>query len=132
MTAHRPGSSTRSTTAIGLNVAGVQFANLNQIDVRSQSGAQDSLKVIDQAINDVTSLRGRLGAFQQQTLESNANSLRTALENTTAAESVIRDTDFAHETANFTKYQVLMQAGTTVLSNSNQISSLVVSLLQGR
>lgn len=122
----------KSTTgALGLNVAGAQFANLSAIDVRSQSGAQDAIKVIDQAIADVTNLRGRLGAVQQQTLESGANNLRTTLENTTAAESVIRDTDFAVETANFTKYQVLMQVGTTVLQNSNQTSQLVLSLLRG-
>ncbi len=120
-----------STGALGLNVAGVQFSNLNAIDVRSQAGAQDSIKVIDQAISDVTNLRGRLGAIQQQTLESGANNLRTTLENTTAAESVIRDTDFAVETANFTKYQVLMQVGTTVLQNSNQTAQLVLGLLRG-
>jgi flagellin len=120
-----------ATTALGLNVSGVQFANLNAIDVRSQAGSQDAIKVIDQAINDVTNLRGRLGAVQQQTLESNANNLRTTLENTISAESVIRDTDFAKETANFTKNQVLMQVGTTVLQNSNQVSQLVLGLLRG-
>lgn len=120
-----------TTTALGLNVAGTQFANLNTIDVQSQSGAQDSIKVIDQAISDITNLRGRLGAVQQQTLESNANNLRTTLENTTAAESVIRDTDFAAETANFSKSQVLMQVGTQVLQNSKQIDQLVLSLMRG-
>lgn len=120
-----------TTGALGLNVSGNQFANLNAIDVRSQSGAQDAIKVIDQAISDITNLRGRLGAVQQQTLESSANNLRTTLENTTAAESVIRDTDFAAETANFTKQQVLMQVGATVLQNSNQTSQLVLSLLRG-
>jgi len=120
-----------TTTALGLNVSGNQFANLNAVDVRSQSGAQDAIKIIDQAINDVTNLRGRLGAVQQQTLESGANNLRTTLENTMSAESVIRDTDFATETANFTKQQVLMQVGTTVLQNANQTSQLVLSLLRG-
>jgi flagellin len=119
------------TSALGLNVAGSQFANLSAVDVRSQSGAQDTIKVVDQAINDITNLRGRLGAIQQQTLESGANNLRTTLENTTAAESVIRDTDFAAETANFTKYQVLMQVGTAVLQNSNQTTQLVAQLLRG-
>lgn len=117
------------TEALGINVAGVQFANLNSIDIRSQSGAQDAIKVIDQAINDVSTLRGRLGAFQQNTLESTANNLQTTLENTTNAESVIRDTDFAAETANFTKYQVMLQAGTTVLSSANQLPQIALSLL---
>jgi flagellin len=117
------------TEALGLNVAGVQFANLKAIDIRSTSGANDAIKVVDQAISDVSNLRGRLGAFQQQTLESTANNLRATLENTVNAESVIRDTDFAVETANFTKNQVLLQAGTTVLSNANQIPQLVLALL---
>jgi flagellin len=118
------------TDAIGLNVPGAQFGNLNGLDIRSQSGAQDAIKVVDQAINDITTLRGRLGAFQQQTLESTANNLRATLENTTNAESVIRDTDFAYETANFTKYQVLIQAGTTVLASANQVPQYVLALLQ--
>jgi flagellin len=118
-----------TSASLGLNVSGVQFTNLDGIDIRSQSGAQDAIKVIDQAVSDVTNLRGRLGAFQQQTLESTANNLRATLENTTAAESVIRDTDFAQETANFTKNQVLLQAGTTVLANANQIPQVVLALL---
>lgn len=116
--------------ALGLNVSGTQFANLKAIDIRSAIGAQDALKVIDQAVNDVTTLRGRFGAFQQQTLESTANNLRSTLENTVAAESVIRDTDYAKETANFTKYQVMAQAGTTVLSNANQTTQLLLGLLR--
>lgn len=119
------------TNALGLGANGAGTANLASIDVRSANGANDALKVIDQAINDVTTLRGRLGAFQQNTLEANANNLRTTLENTVAAESVIRDTDFAEEMAMFTKNQVMMQAGQTVLGNANQIPQLVASLLRG-
>ena len=92
-----------SSTALGLNVAGSQFANLSQVNVQSQSGAQDTIKTVDQAISDVTSLEGTLGAFQNQTLASTASNLNVTLENTTAAQSAIRDTDFAAETANFTK-----------------------------
>ena len=95
------------------------------------NGAQDAIKVIDQAISDVSSIRGKLGAFQANTLESNANNLRATLENTTAAESIIRDTDFASEIATFTKLQTQLQAGATVLGNANQITSLVAALLQG-
>jgi flagellin len=119
-----------STGALGLNVTGSQFANLSQINVQSQSGAQDTIKTVDQAINDVTSLEGNLGAFQNQTLAQTASNLNATLENTTAAQSAIRDTDFAAETANYTKNQVLLQAGTTVLSNANQLPQLVLSLLK--
>lgn len=115
--------------ALGFGVGGNQFNNLNEIDVTSAGKSQDSLAVIDAAIDDVTNLRGTLGAFQANTLESTANNLRATLENTVNAESVIRDTDFAEEIANFTKGQVLVQAGTSVLGNANQIPQQVLSLL---
>ncbi len=115
--------------SLGIGVANNQFANLSEIDITSASKAQDSLAIIDNAVNDISNLRGQLGAFQQNTLESTANNLRATLENTVNAESVIRDTDFAEEIANFTKQQVLMQAGTAVLGNANQIPQLVLSLL---
>ena len=120
-----------SVNPIGLGVAvsGNQFANLDEISVTTATQSQDALGVIDAAIDEVTTLRGRLGAFQQNTLESTANNLRTTLENSVNAESVIRDTDFAAEIANFTKQQVLVQAGTSILANANQSSQLVLSLL---
>jgi len=118
-------------TSLGVGVTGNQFANLNEITVTNSAGANDSLEIVDAAIDQVTNLRGTLGAFQGNTLESMANNLRATLENTVNAESVIRDTDFAEEIATFTKNQVLVQAGTSVLSNANQTSQLVLSLLNG-
>ena len=115
---------------LGLGVAGNQFSNLNEIEVTSGTKAQDALAVIDATIDDVTNLRGALGAFQANTLESTANNLRATLENTINAESVIRDTDFASEIAKFTKGQVLVQAGTAMLSNANQIPQSILSLLR--
>jgi flagellin len=115
---------------LGLGVVGNQFSNLSEIEVTSGTKAQDALEVIDAAIDDVTNLRGALGAFQSNTLESTANNLRATLENTVNAESVIRDTDFASEIAAFTKGQVLVQAGTSMLSNANQIPQSVLSLLR--
>jgi len=120
-----------SVASAGLG-AGVQdngFANLSEIDVTSAQGSQDALGVIDAAISEVSNLRGTLGAFQGTTLESTANNLRTTLENTVNAESVIRDTDFAEEISNFTNSQVQVQAGTSVLSSANQTSQLILSLL---
>ncbi|MCA9011586.1 MAG: hypothetical protein KDB01_17660 [Planctomycetaceae bacterium] len=119
-----------SANKLGTGVTGNQFTNLSEIDVTAADKAQDSLAIIDQAISNVTNLRGDLGAFQSNTLESTANNLRVTLENTTNAESVIRDTDFASEIAAFTKNQVLVQAGGSVLSNANQIPQLVLSLLR--
>ena len=108
---------------------GSGFASLNDIDVTSAEGAQDTLALVDAAIDEVTNIRGTLGAFQSNTLESTVNNLRTTLENTVNAESVIRDTDFAEEISTFTNTQILVQAGTSVLSNANQTSQLVLSLL---
>ncbi len=118
-----------SSGALGKNVAGNLFANLRSIDVTTAAGAQDAVAVIDAAVDQVTNLRGMLGAFQGNTLESTANNLRVSLENTINAESIIRDTDFAQEISNFTKAQVLQQAGASVLSNANQIPNLALSLL---
>lgn len=115
-------------TSLGLGVSGSQFANLNEIDVTSASKSQDALSVIDAAINDISKMRGDLGAFQQNTLSSTANNLRTTLENSINAEAVIRDTDFAEEISNFTSAQVLVQAGTSVLGNANQIPQQILSL----
>jgi flagellin len=115
---------------LGLGVTGNLFANLSEIEVTSAAKATASIGIVDQAIDDVTSLRGTLGAFQKNTLEATANNMRTTLENMVNAESVIRDTDFAKEIANFTKHQVLVQSGISVLSSANQISQLVLQLLQ--
>ena len=114
---------------LGIGVADNDFTNLSAIDITSADGAQDALGIIDASIDEISNLRGTLGAFQGNTLESTANNMRTTLENTVNAESVIRDTDFAQEISEFTNSQVLVQAGTSVLSNANQSSQLILSLL---
>ncbi len=119
-----------SPDALALGLNGNMFAKLADIDVQSAEGAQDALAIVDQAIDEISTLRGDLGAFQTNTLESTRNNLRTTLENLRAAESVIRDTDFAAEIANFTSKQVLLQAGASVLSAANQVPQIVLSLLQ--
>lgn len=87
--------------------------------------------IVDQAITKLASLRGRLGAFQKTTLETNIASLTDTVENLTAAQSSIRDADFAAESANLTRAQILVQAGTQVLSVANQNPQNVLSLLRG-
>ncbi|WP_182868221.1 flagellin [Rhodopirellula sp. JC639] len=116
--------------ALGVAVTGSKFNSLDEIDVTSFDNAQDALKVIDSAIDELSNMRGELGAFQSNTLESIANNMRSTLENTVNAESVIRDTDFAEEISKFTNNQILVQAGTSVLSSANQTSQSVLSLLQ--
>lgn len=87
--------------------------------------------IIEKAISQVAVLRGRLGAFERNTLETNRNSLTVALENVTSSESTIRDADFAKETSELTRAQILTQAGTSVLATANSIPQSVLSLLQG-
>jgi len=87
-------------------------------------------QIIERAIRQVSVLRGRLGAFEKNTLQTNVNSLQIALENVTASESSIRDADFAAETAKLTRAQILTQAGTSVLATANATPQNVLSLLQ--
>jgi flagellin len=118
------------STDLGRNLAGNMFLNLSQIDVTTVQGAQDGQSVIDQAINEVTVIRGTLGSFQKNTLESNLSNLRIAAQNLTASESSIRDTDVAKEMSDFVKSQILLQTGTAMLAQGNQIPQVVLSLFQ--
>jgi flagellin len=86
--------------------------------------------IVEEAIDQVTSLRGRLGAFQRTLLETNKAALSDTLVNLTDAESSIRDADFAAETAALTRAQILVQSGTTVLSIANQNPQNVLALLR--
>ena len=86
-------------------------------------------RIIRAAQTQVAELRGRLGAFQKNTLETMANALRVTLENTTAAESSIRDADFAVETSNLTRAQILVQSATNVLRLANAQPQAVLALL---
>jgi flagellin len=86
--------------------------------------------IIDEAITQITSLRGRLGAFQRTSLETNKNTLSDTLVNLTESESQIRDADFAAETAALTRAQILVQSGTTVLQVANQNPQNVLALLR--
>lgn len=108
------------------------FRALADIDVTTYQGAQDAIKMIDQAIYEISSSRGNLGAFQKNTLETNLNNLRYATENLVAAESVIRDTDMASEMSEFTKQQILLASGTAMLGQANQTPKAVLSLLNAQ
>ncbi len=86
-------------------------------------------QIVDKSIRQVSQLRGRLGAFQRFTLGSTINSLGVALENASAAASAIRDTDFAQETSNLTRAQILSQAAGTVLAQANSAPQAALQLL---
>jgi flagellin len=87
--------------------------------------------VVDQAITRVTGLRGRFGAFQHATLDTNIASLKDTISNLSEAESSIRDADFAKESAALTRAQILVQSGTAVLQIANQNPQQVLALLRG-
>ncbi len=85
--------------------------------------------IVNDAIKQVSTLRGRLGAFQKNTIGATIRSLGVAFENTSAAESAIRDTDFAAETAALTRSQILVQSSTQILSIANSQPQNVLGLL---
>lgn len=101
---------------------------LNTVDISSADGAQQALKIIDSALGSVNSFRADLGATQNR-FDATISSLNTTSENLSAARSRILDTDFAAETANLTRSQILQQAGTAMLAQANQVPQGVLSLL---
>jgi flagellin len=119
-----------STASANLGIGAVVGKTLADIDVTTASGAQDALDIIDQAIADISTTRANLGATQTNTLESSISSLTVASENISASESTIRDTDMASEMVNFTKYQILQQAGISMLSQANSAGQNLLSLLR--
>ncbi|MEX0652922.1 MAG: flagellin [Phycisphaeraceae bacterium] len=93
--------------------------------------ARRAVEIVDASTDQISTLRGRLGAFERNTLQATMRSSQIALENLTASESSIRDTDFAEETSAMTRAQILQQAGTSTLAMANNTASSVLSLLGG-
>ena len=91
----------------------------------------EASQIVDKAIDQISLLRGRLGSFERGTLDTNANQLNIAIENLTSADSSIRDADFAYETSQLARNQILVSAGTTVLTLANQTTQAVLKLLGG-
>ncbi len=119
-----------STGSLGNGVTGyLSSLGSGQSNRLSASNFASAQRIIRQASTDVASLRGRIGAFQKFTLATTVNALQIAFENTAAAESAIRDADFAVETSNLTRAQILVQASTATLQLSNASPQNVLSLL---
>jgi flagellin len=91
-----------------------------------------AVKIVENAISQVTTTRSRIGSIQNNTIETNLRSLQVSQENLSSARSQIVDTDFAEETANLTRLQILVQAGTSSLAIANSRPQSVLSLLSGR
>ena len=104
--------------------------SLSVVDVTTNTGATQAIQIADEAIQQVSQLRASLGAFQKNTLESTVRYLGVGVENLSASESQIRDTNVASEVVNLTKNQILQQAGTSVLAQANSAPQQVLSLLR--
>jgi flagellin len=100
-------------------------------NVVTSSDLTQAQKIIANAVTEVSTLRGRLGAFQKNTIGATIRSLGVAVENTSAANSSIKDANFAEETASLTRNQILVQAATNVLGLANQAPQSALSLLRG-
>ena len=121
--------STGFGAAAGSYIFGVNSSHSVQtIDITSRDGANLAIDIADVAIGQVSSIRAGLGAIQNR-LESTINNLSATSENLSAARSRILDADFASETAQFTRNQIIQQAGVSVLAQANQQPQVALSLL---
>ena len=123
-----------TTTDIGSATTGTPYTadlanSVSLLDITTQSGANNAITTLDAALTQVNKLRSDIGALQNR-LELTVQALQTSAENQTAAESRIRDADFAFETAQFTRNQVLVQAGTAILAQANTSQQIALQLLQ--
>jgi flagellin len=121
---------TGSGFAASVTATAATTTGLTSLDVSSFSGAQLAINQVDSALAQVSSARATLGAVQNR-FSSVVTNLQTTDENLSASRSRIQDADFAAETANLTKAQILQQAGTAILAQANSIPNNVLTLLKG-
>ncbi|WP_432489564.1 flagellin N-terminal helical domain-containing protein [Kineococcus sp. SYSU DK018] len=120
----------RAANAVKLDSFGSGGLGVAAVNLSTQTGAASAITTIDNALKTVSSARAGLGALQNR-FESVISSVNIAIENLTASESAIRDTDMAAEMTKFTRSQILSQAGTSMLAQANSASQNVLSLLRG-
>lgn len=121
-------SDDRITFNAAENVATLDALGLAGIDYTSKEGAQESLSALDEAQTSVNSMRANLGALQNR-LTSTVDNLGVAVENMSAANSRIRDTDVAAASSEMTRNNILLQAGTSTLAQANQVNQLAMKLI---
>lgn len=116
---------------MGINIGDMRShaLGLDSVNVMSRERASRSITIIDNAIDKVSTQRAKIGAYQNR-LEYTVNNLTTASENLTSAESRIRDADMAKEMMNFTKLNIMLQAGNSMLAQANQQPQNVLSLIR--
>ena len=107
---------------------GSELKRVDSIDITTVKGANQAIHIVDMALDAVNSQRAKFGALQNR-FESTISNLQTSSENVSAARSRIQDTDFAAETANLSRNQVLQQAATSMLVQANQLPSNILTLL---
>ena len=119
-----------SASVLGVEVAAAGTAATgNQLELDTGANALDAVTAIDAALKNVTNLRSSFGAIQNR-LEHTVSNLTNIATNTELARSRIQDADYAQETSNMTRGQILQQAGTAMLAQANKMSQSVMSLLQ--
>jgi flagellin len=125
------GDKNNSDNQISFSLSTLATATLfgGAMSFSTMSGAQTALGTLDTAISTLATERGKIGGLLNRFSYAQSN-LATSIENKTASESVIRDVDMAAEMSNFTKYQILVQAGTSMLAQANQAPQNVLSLLR--
>ncbi|MCG9787768.1 flagellin [Vibrio mediterranei] len=116
-------------TDLDLQTASAAQSTVQDIDMTSVAGSQNAISIIDSALKYVDSQRADLGAKQNR-LSHSINNLANVQENVDASNSRIKDTDFAKETTEMTKNQILQQAGTSILAQAKQLPNSAMSLLQ--
>jgi flagellin len=119
---------TLTTGALGLGTFGAA-AGAVMTDLTTQTDAVKSISAVDAAINSVNTMRSNMGAYVNR-LQDAINNLNVSNTNQQAAESQIRDVDFASETSKFTRDQILQQSGTAMLAQANQVPQSVLTLLK--
>ncbi|MDD2873656.1 MAG: flagellin, partial [Azoarcus sp.] len=120
------GGATGFLLASGSTASALQA--VSELDVSTVDASNRTLAMVDAALSSINGQRAKYGALQSR-FENTISNLQTSSENMSAARSRIRDTDFASETANLTRAQILQQAGTAMLSQANALPQNVLSLL---
>lgn len=120
---------TTGTDILAATSTSSSLSSVADIDVSTREGSNNALAVLDEALSFITDTRADLGAIQNR-LDSTISNLQNISENVSAARSRVQDADFASETANLTKNQILQQAGLSILSQANSSGQSVLSLLQ--
>jgi len=128
-TVYQIGANESEDMGIDIGNMSTRALGIHRVLVTDRDSASRSITIIDSALDSVSNQRAKLGAYQNR-LEHTINNLNTASQNLTAAESRIRDLDMAQEMMNFTKLQILMQAGNAMLAQANTLPQAVLQLLR--